>query len=63
MKILLKTIVIIIPALLISQLTFGQKQIDSESRQILDNMISVVGSYEKLRSMKDVDFHYIYDKL
>jgi len=61
MKILLKTIVIIIPALLISQLTFGQKQIDSESRQILDNMISVVGSYEKLRSMKDVDFHYIYD--
>lgn len=50
-------------AMLVSMAQFSTAQhtIDSESRHLLDNMISVVGSYEKLWSMNDVEFHYIYD--
>ncbi len=46
---------------LIGQLTYGQNSIDGESRQLLDNMIDVIGSSDKLKSMNDVAFHYVYD--
>lgn len=61
MKSFMKVFSPIIILLLFSQLTLGQKQIDAQSRQILDNFISVVGSYDKFRALNDVEFHYVYD--
>jgi len=61
MNTLFKTTFLVILSTFISQLTFGQKEIDAKSRQVIDNMISVVGSYEKLWSLNDVEFHYVYD--
>ena len=61
MKTLYKSLIALLPFLILSQSVDGQKQIDAQSRQVLDNMISVVGNYEKLWLMKDVEFNYIYD--
>ncbi len=61
MKILLKLTVALIPMLLVSQMAYSQKQIDKQSRKVLDKMISVTGSYDKLRALNDVEFHYVYD--
>jgi len=36
-------------------------QADGKSKEVLANMISVVGNYDKLKSKKDVQFHYTYD--
>lgn len=61
MNVLYKHTLLVCSFLILTQIGYGQKQIDAQSRQVLDKMISVVGSYDKLRSMKDVEFHYIYD--
>jgi len=42
MNSVLKIILFIVPLLLISEQSNAQKQIDSKSRKVLDNMISVV---------------------
>ncbi len=61
MNSILKMTTAITLALLLSQPTFAQKEIDAKSRQVLDDMISVVGSYERLRAKGDVAFDYVYD--
>ncbi len=42
-------------------LTVGNAQTDAKSQELLNNLTSVVGNYDKLKSKKDVQFHYVYD--
>jgi len=61
MNSIIKVAIATTAAVLISLPSFAQKHIDAKSRQVLDDMISVVGSYDALRAKGDVEFDYVYD--
>jgi len=48
-------------ALFLMTAYIGNAQTDVKSQQLLDNLTSVIGDYKKLKSKKDVQFHYVYN--
>ena len=42
-------------------LNIASAQTDVQSKKLINNMIEIIGNYDKLKEKKDVQFNYVYD--
>ena len=61
MKLSFTSVTVLCVALFLSTANVSWSQTDSKSKEVLAKKASVVGNYDKLKSKKDVQFHYTYD--
>ena len=61
MKIFTNTFSFLLATMFLFSFQMGIAQTDAKSKMILKKHTKVVGKYKKLKSLKDVQFHYVYD--